>query len=207
MPFIKELNSKIEKLEKENIELAKKVNYLMQKDKDKVKKYDIFFKESNIIQLENKKLIVKYLPNKPSKTKLLYDSKIDGDTAKAFHSKCDGKYPTIYIIETKTGYKFGGYLSQPWKSKNDYFEDNNAFFFSINLQKKYFFSNPKQVYYGNPDFGPVIRGGINMDIRDEANSSSHFIYLDNENQGSEYEINGGNQNFNLQSYEVYQIEY
>ena len=44
MPFIKELNSKIEKLEKENIELAKKVNYLMQKDKDKVKKYDIFLK-------------------------------------------------------------------------------------------------------------------------------------------------------------------
>ena len=208
IPFIKELNSKIEKLEKENIELTKKVNYLMEKDKNKDKdKYDNLFKESNIIQLENIKLIVKYLPYKPTKTKLLYDSKRDGDTAKAFHSKCDGKFPTIYIIESEKGYKFGGYLSQRWNSENKYVEDNNAFFFSINLQKKYFFNNPKQVYYGNPYYGPVIRGGITMNICDNANSSiNNFIYLDNENQGSKYEINGGESNFNLQSYEVYQIE-
>jgi len=131
IPFIKELKLKIEKLEKENAELTRKVDYLMQKDKEKEKenKYDDFFKESNIIKLEDKKFILNCLPNKPNKTKLLYDSKIHGDKANIFHSKCDGEFPTIYIVKTKTGYIFGGYLSKPWKSQNEYFEDNDAFFF------------------------------------------------------------------------------
>ena len=90
---------------------------------------DPFFKESNIIKLEDKKFILSLLSNRPIKTKLLYDSRIHDDTANAFHNNCDGKSPTIYIVKSKDGYIFGGYLSQPWKSKNDYNEDNSAFFF------------------------------------------------------------------------------
>jgi hypothetical protein len=58
-------------------------------------------------------LILAYLPKKPNKLKLIYNFKIYGSSAKIFHSQCDGKSPTLYIIKTKKGYKFGGYISQP----------------------------------------------------------------------------------------------
>jgi AbrB family looped-hinge helix DNA binding protein len=78
----------------------------MQKEKEN--KYDDFFKESNIIKLEDKKFILNCLPNKPNKTKLLYDSKIHGDKANTFHSKCDGKFPTnITMLEKDGKYIFG----------------------------------------------------------------------------------------------------
>ena len=166
------------------------------------------FEKSNIITEESKSLIYGFLPKKPIKTKILYDSKINGDSAKTFHSQCDGKFPTIYIVKSKTGYIFGGYLSIAWKSHNDYFKDEEAFFFSVNLKKKYAFTNKNNVMYGNPDYGPVIRGGVSMDICNSFLSSEYnFICLDNENQGSKYEINGGNRNFNIQNFEVHQLEY
>ena len=80
---------------------------------------NFFLKESNVItKFEDREFILSLFSNKPVRTKLLYDSRINGDTAKAFHSNCDGKSPTIYIIKSETGYIFGGYLSQPWKSEN-----------------------------------------------------------------------------------------
>ena len=165
------------------------------------------FEKSNIITEESKNLILSFLPNKPNKTKVIFDSKINGDSAKTFHSQCDGKFPTIYIVKSKTGYIFGGYLSIAWKSHNDYFKDEEAFFFSVNLKKKYAFTNKNNVMFGNPDYGPVIRGGVSMDICDGfLSSKNNFIYLDNENQGSKYEINGGNRYFDIQNFEVYQLE-
>ena len=132
IPKIEELNLKVQKLEKENAELIKKVNYLMEKEEKREKelndeqqsKQNInnFFKESNIIKNEDRKFILSLLPNKPTRTKLLYDSRINGDTAKAFHSSCDGKSPTIYIVKSSTGYIFGGYLSQSWISENEYYK-------------------------------------------------------------------------------------
>ena len=176
--------------------------------KVKTLKNDSLFENSNIITEESKKLILSFLPNKPINTRILYDSKINGESAKTFHSQCDGKFPTIYIVESKTGYIFGGYLSIPWKSENNYFKDEEAFFFSVNLKKKYSFTNKNIVMYGNPDYGPVIRGGIRMDICSNFSSSeSCFIYLENENQGSKYEISGGKEKLYIQNYEVHQIEY
>ena len=137
IPKIEELNLKVQKLEKENAELIKKVDYLMEKEEKREKELNEekqiinFFKELNIIKFEDREFILCLFSNKPVRTKLLYDSRINGDTAKAFHSNCHGKSPTIYIIKSETGYIFGGYLSQPWKSENKYFEDNNAFFFQL----------------------------------------------------------------------------
>ena len=212
IPYIKELNLKFEKLEKENKELAKKVDLLMTKNEEKNyysnQAQSNLFKESNIITSESTKLILSFLINKPVKTKLLYDSKIHGDTAKAFHSQCDGKNPSIYIVKTKNGFIFGGYLSVPWQSKNNYSKDDDAFFFSINLKKKYSFDNKNEVIYGNPGYGPVICGGIRMDICNNAlTSENNFLELQKENQGSKYEINGGSRKFYVQNYEVHQLEY
>jgi len=168
----------------------------------------MLFENSNIITEESENLNLSFLPNKPIKTKIIYDSKIDGDSAKTFHSKCDGKFPTIYIVKSNTGYIFGGYLSIPWKSENKYFKDEKAFFFSVNLKKKYSFTNKNEVLYGNPDYLPVICGGIRFDICNNFSTSEYnFIELKNKNEGEKYEINGGNRKISIQSFEVYQLDH
>ena len=212
IPYIKQLNLRIEKLEKENIELKKNVEFLMKKNEENEKneknEKDNLFRESNIITSESKNIILNFLKNKPVKSKLLFDSEKDGDSAKTFHSKCDGKNPTIYIVKSKSGYVFGGYLSIPWSSISKHFRDDEAFFFSINLNKKYYFTNKNKVIYGNKDYGPVICGGIRMDVCNNALSSwNNFIELEDEKLGSKYEINGGIKKIDVQSYEVHQLEY
>ncbi len=169
---------------------------------------DNLFRESNIITSESKKIILNFLKNKHVKSKLLFDSGKDGDSAKTFHSKCNGKNPTIYIVKSKSGYVFGGYLSIPWSSISKHFRDDEAFFFSINLNKIYHFTNKNEVIYGNEGYGPVICGGIRMDICNNALSSEYnFIELQDKKLGSKYEINGGTRKIDVQSYEVHQLEY
>ena len=214
IPYIEALKSRIEKLENDNSELKQKVEYLIQKEdqrekleKEKEKENKMFnmFKESTLLEQDDKKLIYNFLQKKPERTILLYDSDIHGDSAKAFHSKCDGKYQTIYIVKSQIGHIFGGYLSQAWKSNNSYCKDNEAFFFSIDLKKKYDFSNKNEVYYGNPDFGPVIRGGISLDICNNGKKSkNNFVYLVNNDNSNE--ING-ERFFKLDKYEVFQLEF
>ncbi len=127
------------RIKKKNLEFELKFQAI-EKVKEKTEKNNEFFEDSKIINgKEEKDLILTYLPKKPNKLTLIYNSKIYGDSAKIFHSQCDGKSPTIYIIKSKKGYKFGGYISQPWKNHNSYTTDNEAFVFSLNLKKKNIF--------------------------------------------------------------------
>ena len=188
---VKELNSKI----KNN--LSNEDNILKKLNSSILEKLDEYSMINDLILEKNK--------SKKSIWTKIFSTNDDGDTAEAFHSKCDEKYQTIYIVKSQKGRTFGGYLSQAWKSSNNYFEDNEAFFFSIDLKKKYDFSNKKEVYIGNPGYGPVIRGGINMVIQNDGkNSKYNLIFLENSNNS--YEING-ERDFKLEKYEVFQLEF
>ena len=45
-----------------------------------------------------------------------WHAKTDGWAASTFHSNCDGKGPTVSIIQVDS-YIFGGYASSSWSSK------------------------------------------------------------------------------------------
>ena len=47
-------------------------------------------------------------------------AKTDGWAASTFHSNCDGKGPTVTIIQVGS-YIFGGYTDVSWSSSNYYF--------------------------------------------------------------------------------------
>jgi len=47
------------------------------------------FFNSNILKENDKTLLISWLPNKPSKINLLFDTVRDGDNASTFHDKCD----------------------------------------------------------------------------------------------------------------------
>jgi len=70
------------------------------------------------------------LPGK--KFELIYRASRDGDSPEAFHQKCDDKGPTLVIIETDEGRKFGGYTKVSWSStQTGYRRDDTAFLFLL----------------------------------------------------------------------------
>ena len=46
--------------------------------------------------------------------KRCWRASVDGWAASTFHSRCDGKGPTVTIIRVKGKYIFGGYTSLSW---------------------------------------------------------------------------------------------
>jgi len=63
----------------------------------------------------------------------------DGDRISTFTEKVSGKSPTLIIIQSKSGNKFGGYTSVEWKmtGRYSYKNDKYAFIFSIDKRKKF----------------------------------------------------------------------
>ena len=70
--------------------------------------------------------------NSNDKWTLLYRGTRDGFGAKDFHSKCDGKSPTLTLIKAQgSEYIFGAYTQASWKSSCIYELDPQAFLFSF----------------------------------------------------------------------------
>ena len=82
-------------------------------------------------------LLLSWLEKKPNKITLLLDSLKDGDLLSTFYNKCGGKSPTIVLVKTKKGHRFGGYSSISWKNqKGKISSDKSNFIFSLDKKKK-----------------------------------------------------------------------
>ena len=55
-------------------------------------------------------------PNQNIKFELLFRKSRDGSSCKIFHQYCDNKGPTLTLVETTKGYKFGGYTPYSFQS-------------------------------------------------------------------------------------------
>ena len=211
----KELKNRLKIVEKRIDLLEEKFNRFEKNngiEKDKIElKNEIW--ESDIINNEDKKLLNNWINlNNNKKIKLLYKASRDGDSFRDFYRLCENKGPTITIALTTKGYKFGGFTSLSWKNPNNgnnkYYEDKNAFIFSLNNKKKYY---PK-IYTNNShvcmwsDRGPSFGGGNDLTLNDNClhkNNSYNdcpFTYVT-----EKFELNGGEYNFTVKDYEVYSI--
>ncbi len=102
---------------------------------------------SNIINDEEKIIILNWIPSNVISTELIFDTDRDGDSINSFKNKCEGKSPTLVIIQTTTGIIFGGYASKAWiegRSITDY----NSFIFSLEPPKKYNVISPENALFG-----------------------------------------------------------
>ena len=137
----------------------------------------------------------------------LLDSKKDGDSTSTFASKCAQKCPTIVIVKTIKGFRFGGFTSKLWANGN-YTKDSKCFLFSLDKKEKYNITEENYATYlqGNDNFyfGSATLRLYNNCTSNQSNyvSDSSFSTVP-----QNYGINGGEQNFTVSSYEVYQIEY
>ena len=82
-------------------------------------------------------------PNNKKTFNLLYRASKDGDRISTFTSKVSGKSPTLIIIKSTSGFKFGGYTAEQWDMTGsyNYKSDSNSFIFSIDKRKKYNLKN------------------------------------------------------------------
>ena len=163
---------------------------------------------SSVINKDEVDLFINWLERKPTRIKLLLNSKTDGDSIDTFYSKCSNKFPTVVFVKTTKGRRFGGYCSIGWENTNGSDKkDINNFIFSLDKKKKYKIKKPEygiQTYSTYFAFG----GGSDFYIYDKCTSyTNNYNYNTGTYETTEqYELNG-EYNFTVSSYEVYQIEY
>ena len=161
-----------------------------------------------------------YPYNRYIKLILMYRATKDGDLSKDFHSQCDFIGPNLTLVKTKRGFVFGGFTIKNWKhlykdiKKDDpdngtEYKDEKAFCFSVNKRKIYEngFNNENAIFCNN-NYGACFKnyffkifdkcfknGGVCGRI-DESN----FVGM-----AKDYEFNGGEEKFNVEEIEVFQI--
>ena len=213
IPYVASLSERIQVLEKKLDEIyiykdiLEEIRKEKEKEKELIKQYEI--NKSQILNLNEKELFLSWLENKPKKIKLLLDSRIDGDLTQTFYNKCSGKYPTVVFVKTTKGHRFGGYSSIPWKNLNGGFaEDEKNFIFSLDKQKKYNIIKPKNAIDTDSNYF-AFGGGNDFYVNDKCTSTSNNYNnnIGTYNTTETNELNGGERNYTVSSYEVYQIEY
>lgn len=207
----KEIKSNIKLLIDENKELKNKIIYLENKINENEKNNELF-KESSLIQnIEEKTLIANWiLPNTKIITQMIYKAKRDGDKASDFHAKCDNMGPTLVIIQTTTGYRFGGYTSKSWTrpSSSNWPGDSLAFIFSLNLKRKFEIKKPKEAIGHYNNNGPVFGYGHAIDISSEClHNSNSYHDSSGSYEGINDKILTNERNFVVSDYEVFQIKF
>ena len=211
----KNLRIKIETLENK---YNKEINTLKQNIEEL--KYYI----GNFVNFENSKILTKNRyemlknfinPNVEMKLELIYSAKRDGDNRKAFHDKCDNKFPTITLVKTEKNIIFGGYTEVPWKREGCATRDSKAFCFSLTENKKYLQNEGKNdSIYCDKDHGPWFGTcffGIGYG-KDNFCSDSSANYLNDlgtygDTNYKKYEINAFDQTFICQELEVFEVKY
>ena len=204
---IKELKSEISKLKKDIDELK------LLKQKEEEEKKDNILIDSNILKNKEERIMVCNWIKQNAKIKfnLLYKVSRDGDRISTFTEKVKGHLPTLILIKSKSGYKFGGYTTVEWNMTGSYTykEDKNAFIFSVNNKQKFNIKkgNESSAICGDPNHF-AFGGGHDLTIWDNCTSndnSKDYLSSISYNITSKYELTGGSKSFYVDELEVYQV--
>ena len=93
---------------------------------------------------------------------LLYRATRDGFNAQQFHTLCDNKGPTIILVRDDKGSCFGAYTSLSWQSETMWKNDDTAFMFSFNRNKKIMTKNPSKSVFQTAGNGPTFGEGHDL---------------------------------------------
>ncbi|CAB4393408.1 unnamed protein product [Rhizophagus irregularis] len=144
---------------------------------------------------------VKYIYN----FNLLYRASRDGNTAAAFHAKCDNKGATIVVAKiTNSEQIIGGYNPLFWDSSNSNKSIKDSFIFSIAdkndfLSAKVVYSNRKCHVQCYPNCGPIFGDNLGLSFYSGPNI---WIYS---NSPHYYPPLNLSNNINVDDYEVFQV--
>ena len=225
---INELNDKVKNLESDHVSQTQIENSIKSIDKINAKLNRInkntlnldndnnFFNRINSVMSRNILLstddnnLIKYWINKGNiKLNLIYKATIDSDFSNAFHSKCDDHSPTITIIKTDQGLRFGGYTTKTWNCDTECKRDDEAFLFSMDFRKKYNIKKGSEcAIYCNREYGPTFGEGFDLCLCDNymGVNGSYSNFPTSYGKGNPTnELTGKNPNFRILDVEVYQV--
>ena len=137
---------------------------------------------------------------------LIYKARADSDLASAFHKKCDRAKSTLVLVETDQGKRFGGYTSRSWAGECIEKKDDEAFIFSLDKMMTYDIIPGEEAIGCYPKFGPIFMG-CQIRIYDNAfiKGGTTFEKGMNFNTLEDFELTGGEREFNVREIEVYEV--
>ena len=137
---------------------------------------------------------------------LLYKATADSDKASVFHEKCDDARSTLVLVETDQGRRFGGFTTCSWAGECIEKKDEDAFVFSLDKMMIYENIPGEEAIGCYPKFGPIFLG-CQIRIYDNAFTKGGTTFEKglNFNTEEDYELNGGERNFNIREIEVYEV--
>ena len=207
---VNSLTQKVQNLENKLNELYAYKDDIEEIIKEKKKKKELYGQiyKSSVINKDEIDLFMNWFDKKPTKIKLLLDSKIDGDSTQTFYNKCSNKFPTVVLVKTTKGRRFGGYCSIGWENtKSNWKKDINNFIFSLDKKKKYKIKKPGYDIRTNSTYFAFGVGNDFYIYNNCTSNNNNYNYNSGTYETTEaYELNG-EYYFTVSSYEVYQIEY
>jgi len=198
---VNELKKKIKTME---------ISYIPEEKLEKnLKSKEIFLDE------EEKKMVYNWIlktmkseQGKNVQTTLLYKMTSHTDGAGYFHSYCNGKSPTLSLIRTTKGYRFGGFTTVSWSSRGGYANDQNAFLFSLDFKEQYLSNDGVNAVYDHSSYGPSFGAGNDFRIDNQCSQNYNSVcnypysYYGTRQRG----LTGGVNQFKVSEIEVYKID-
>ena len=221
IPYITSLNKKIDSLENQikdmKIEFDNKLKDMKAEFENKIKDIKIelnvpnLFQGSQIIDNNDKNIIVSWFDKKPTSTELLLNAEINDNFLQAFFSKCQNRKNTMIFIRTTDNLRFGGFTSVIWPTKGNS-SDKKSFVFSLTNRQKYKILNADraiEVFEGDYSY---ISFGCGNDLflfnrLKTEGGGTYKVSYDIPSNMNQFYLNGGIQNFKLSNCEIYQINF
>ena len=217
IPYITSLNKKIDSLENQikdmKIEFDNKLKD-MKAELDEIKnkfenKIPNLFQGSQIIDDNDKNIIMSWFDKKIISTELLLNAEINDNFLQAFFSKCINRKNTMIFIRTTDNLRFGGFTSVIWPT-NGNSSDKESFVFSLTNRQKYKILNADRAIGVSEGSWISFGCGNDLYLYKQLKTKGGGTYkssYDIPNNMNNFYLNGGNQNFNLSNCEIYQINF
>ena len=167
-----------------------------------------------------KKCLFNLLGDQQLVTTLLYRGSDDGWELEDFHSRCDGKGPTITLLQVKDGDCIGGYTKAQWSSPSspEFCGDDEAFLFNLTCNRHFPSRKTGNDINCLRDTGPCFNGGSEgeLDVVDSPFNGDGKCFSSVNNPGFEIPQDGNglnmltNQqdgNFTITEIEVWEVTY
>ena len=211
-PFLNTQKPEDQNIKKQNSQkLYYNIATPLPKEEDEI--YKLLGIHSTIIKSKNEvEKISKWLSNeKAIKLKLIYKGSENKFKSDYFHIKCDNVVPTLSLIETTNGNRFGGFTNQTWKGAFIFKKDKSAFIFSLDKLEKYPIKNNhiEEAIVCKTDY-LVCFGKGDILIFDNANkmlNKSSFPYSYGNNNIKKYSLNNGESHFIVKEIEIYHVDF
>lgn len=111
---------------------------------------------------------------------LLYKATRDGFGKEDFHRMCDGKGPTISIIESDKGYQFGGYTPISWGNEFSDRDNTHPDFFLFTLSNPHNIHPTQYKLRDQNDPNAIRRSGMHIAFGKSGFSSANLRVGDND---------------------------